>query len=291
MTFLSAGSASSSILATASIPAADNWPMLLGWMLALAILAISLRIYGRLMGRLIGGYGKVTAESFGLPDLLVVLVLGCWLGGLAFHGFAQKGDSAPMTNTVILNSALLIVIIVGGLAFFMRSRQIPLIATFGFRRVPFWRAFGLAFGLLAAAYPLVLLGTELMMRWLGDGAESQKIVEFFSEASKESDLSKVLVAAGVGIFVAPLAEEFIFRGYIYGVLRRYLGPLTALVLNAALFAAIHFNLLALPSLFLLAICFTLAYEATGSLLVPMMMHAMFNAVTLVKVFGDSFLSQ
>ena len=37
-------------------------------------------------------------------------------------------------------------------------------------------------------------------------------------------------------------------------------------------------------LFLLALCFVIAYEATGSLLVPITMHALFNAGQLIALY-------
>jgi membrane protease YdiL (CAAX protease family) len=47
-----------------------------------------------------------------------------------------------------------------------------------------------------------------------------------------------------------------------------------------LFAAIHNNALGFPGLTLLALALTLAYEFTGTLLVPVFMHACFNGISL-----------
>jgi membrane protease YdiL (CAAX protease family) len=44
----------------------------------------------------------------------------------------------------------------------------------------------------------------------------------------------IFVAA---VVVAPLVEEFLFRGYFYGVLKRYVGGLPSGLFTAALFAA------------------------------------------------------
>ena len=41
---------------------------------------------------------------------------------------------------------------------------------------------------------------------------------------------------------APISEEFIFRFFIYGVVRRYFGIAIGLVFNALLFAAAHNHL-------------------------------------------------
>jgi membrane protease YdiL (CAAX protease family) len=87
----------------------------------------------------------------------------------------------------------------------------------------------------------------------------------------------------LAVVVAPVAEETIFRGYIYGVLKRYFGGIGAGLFSAALFAGLHLNVAALPALFVLALCLTLAYEATGSLLVNIFMHGFFNLSMLLTM--------
>jgi len=68
------------------------------------------------------------------------------------------------------------------------------------------------------------------------------------------------------------------------VLKRFAGALPALVFSALLFSSIHMHIPSLLPLFLLGCVLTLAYELSGSLLVPMAMHAIFNTLTLVQVF-------
>jgi membrane protease YdiL (CAAX protease family) len=78
-----------------------------------------------------------------------------------------------------------------------------------------------------------------------------------------------------------MAEEFIFRFFIYGVLRRYFGIAIGLLFNSLLFAAAHTHLPSALPLFVLGGCFTLAYEWSGSILVSMGMHTLFNSVQLI----------
>ena len=252
-------------------------------MLELAIILVCFWIYGRLLRPVLANRGKVNSEALGFPDLLVVTVLCSWFGALALRGFVAGPRPQPMTNADVIQSAVLFGTLVGGIAVFLKTRQIALGQLFGFGRIGVWRAIGMALVLLLAAYPLVGLCSALTQWALGDKAQPQDIVKYFQEAAGRSDRWRLLVTAFVGIVVAPFSEEFLFRGYIYGVFRRYLGVPLGLILNAALFAAIHVNVPALPALFVLAGCLTLAYEATGSLLVPMLMHALFNAVMLAAI--------
>src|SRR5206468_4903781 len=87
----------------------------------------------------------------------------------------------------------------------------------------------------------------------------------------------------LAVAVAPAAEELVFRFFLYGVLRRYFGIAVGLLINALLFAAVHQHLPSFAPLFALGACFTLAYEWSGSILVPMTMHAIFNAITLLAL--------
>ena len=86
------------------------------------------------------------------------------------------------------------------------------------------------------------------------------------------------------VLFAPVQEELIFRGYLYGLARRHLGVGAGLVVSSALFAGIHLHLPSFAGLFMLAVCLALAYEWTGSILVPMAMHALFNLLSVLVLF-------
>ena len=55
------------------------------------------------------------------------------------------------------------------------------------------------------------------------------------------------------------------------------------MLTAVLFALLHANVFSFAGLLLLALFFTIAYEYTGSLLVPIGMHATFNFINLAML--------
>jgi membrane protease YdiL (CAAX protease family) len=82
------------------------------------------------------------------------------------------------------------------------------------------------------------------------------------------------------VCAAPLCEEFIFRGLIYGGLRRSMGALPAMLASAALFAAVHPPLSMLP-VFGLGLAAAYAYERSKVLAAPMLAHALYNAAVLV----------
>jgi ABC-2 type transport system permease protein len=93
------------------------------------------------------------------------------------------------------------------------------------------------------------------------------------------------IAAGRGwilalaVVAAPLCEEFIFRGLIYGGLRRSMKAPLAMLMSAAIFAVVHPPLSMLPVL-VLGLCTAWTYERSKTLLAPMLVHATYNAVIL-----------
>ncbi len=86
--------------------------------------------------------------------------------------------------------------------------------------------------------------------------------------------------APLAILAAPIFEEFIFRGQLFGGLRRSLPAWQAMTASAALFAVIH-PPLAMAPVFVLGLCTACAAERSRSLLAPMLAHALYNAGMLV----------
>jgi len=74
-------------------------------------------------------------------------------------------------------------------------------------------------------------------------------------------------------------EEFIFRGLIFGGLRRSWGPLPAILASTAIFAVVHPPISMLP-VFGLGLCAAWAYDRTRQLLAPMMAHAIYNGAVV-----------
>jgi membrane protease YdiL (CAAX protease family) len=102
------------------------------------------------------------------------------------------------------------------------------------------------------------------------------------EAGGLSQARAVALWIGAAL-IAPVAEEIFFRGilqnFLIGATKKVGLPIT---LSAAAFAAVHFSQLhAVPALFFLGVLLGVAYARTGTLLVPIVIHAAFNLKTLV----------
>jgi membrane protease YdiL (CAAX protease family) len=173
--------------------------------------------------------------------------------------------------------------VVGTILFSLLLRRMRPADLFGFDRLSFLKVFLWAIGLLIGALPLIFASSAVVssLLHLNSESDSQPIVQLFEGITDPTKKIPIIVLA---VVIAPLAEEFVFRGFLYGVTKRFAGSLPALAFSGAVFALVHLHLPSLLPLFLLACVLTFAYELTGSLLVPMAMHSLFNAITLVGVF-------
>ena len=92
--------------------------------------------------------------------------------------------------------------------------------------------------------------------------------------------------------LAPVAEELAFRGLLYRGLRQVTRPLPAAVVSSLIFAVMHTHLAQGAWALGLGLLLAFAYEQTRSLLAPMLVHALFNAVpvamAVVRTRPDDF---
>jgi membrane protease YdiL (CAAX protease family) len=217
-------------------------------------------------------------RGFGWPEatLAIVLVL-IFLYGIAAS--TSRSVSGIQTRDLLANALFSIGLLLF-IAAFLRLRRLDMNLLGGFSKIGFGRAVTTGGILLLAAYPLVLLAEVVTQKLSRGPLEKQGIIELFNASSTLEQRILIILLA---VTVAPLAEEFFFRFFLYGVLKRYFGRGVGIVTSAMLFAAVHAHLPSFAPLFVLGICFTIAYEWSGSLLVSMTMHALFNALALTAL--------
>ncbi|MGC7870835.1 CPBP family intramembrane glutamic endopeptidase [Desulfosporosinus sp. SYSU MS00001] len=84
-----------------------------------------------------------------------------------------------------------------------------------------------------------------------------------------------LLLAGV---LAPLVEETMFRGLIFGSLRTYCGKWTAAVISAAIFSGLHFQAYGFIPRFILGIALVYLYDKYKSLYPNVALHSLNNII-------------
>jgi uncharacterized protein len=258
--------------------------------ISLALLAISATVFGRVILRLRREGGQVRSAGFQIPEALVASVLITYFGVMMVAALSRKGEgNAPLTVDRMLPDSIAFIVLTAGIASYLKFfRCMNLTETFGITRLSPLKILGWAVGLLICASPFIFGAAILSNAALPkEDVVPQPLVLLFRDVADHHNYS-AMAELFIGIvIVAPVCEEFIFRGFYYGIGKRFLGPVPAGFLTALLFAASHLNLAGLASLFVLAVCFTLAYERTGSLLVPICMHALFNFTNLFFIFSQA----
>ncbi len=227
-----------------------------------------------------------STRTFGLPEAVLAAALIFLL--LLNISASLSNRSVQLNARNLLENLLFTVALVLFIAAFLRLRGLDLSSLGGFFRITFLRALSTGTVLILAAYPLISIADAITQRVFGSGSSKQSIVELFSGSRTIEQRMLIIVFA---VAIAPVVEEFLFRFFLYGVLKRYLGRFLGITVNALLFAAAHTHFPSFAPLFVLGSCFTIAYEWSGSILVSMTMHALFNSLSLTVLAFPELFSQ
>jgi membrane protease YdiL (CAAX protease family) len=237
--------------------------------------------------RIRSAYGAdVPARAFGLPEAVLASVLIFFF--LLTISSTVPDPALQFHPRNLLANFLLSAFVVLVIATLLQFRSFDVGALAGFSRVSFFRTLGTGAILLFFAYPLIGFSETMNQRFFGGGSSKQGIVEFFSGSRTIEERMLIIVFA---VAVAPIIEEFVLRFFIYGVLKRYVGCFLGVILSSLLFAAAHGHLPSFVPLFVLGSCFAIAYEWSGSILVSMTMHSLFNSLTLTALAFPEIISQ
>jgi membrane protease YdiL (CAAX protease family) len=227
-----------------------------------------------------------------LPDTLLV---GCVIPasiflGLAFatsitrsYGLAASDGWTSVIFALGLHGA--VVVSVAGLGVYKRSVGRPLPPAGRSPAAPLTDRILLGAAVICGAMPFVLAGSFASaeaMKLLGLEVKLQDLAGFFTTSNSPLLVLALTIVATV---VAPLSEELLFRAGLFRIFRRFLPRWGALLLSGALFAALHWNVVHFLPLTVLGVVFALAYEKSGSLVVPVVAHGLFNLNSIVNLLA------
>ena len=92
------------------------------------------------------------------------------------------------------------------------------------------------------------------------------------------------------IIIAPIIEEFLFRGVLQNLLKKFMNRSLAILATSVIFSFFHFaisqklaNITILGSLFILGAFLSFLYEKQKSLISPIFLHATFNAISVLNI--------
>ncbi len=158
--------------------------------------------------------------------LIGALVIGV-IGSAAGSSFADPSPAVSISATIVQDLSF-----IGAALLFASISGRPLPEQFGLRPTRFWPAVGWMAVAFAAFYVFTLVWVAI----LGVSPDDTKLPDELGV--KDSTYALLAVAFLVAV-VAPMAEEFFFRGFFFGALRNWKGPWPAAVITGLVFGAIH----------------------------------------------------
>jgi len=217
--------------------------------------------------------------------LICLVVFAALLGPVATTslgralGYAANEIWSTMWSLVGFHGGTLLAVA----AFALHSRALPPVHA---RR---GRSFGddvlLGAAVFCAAMPLVGATALLSVKAahaLGIPVHSQEIAELFARAGSPGLL---LLLTSFSVSLVPLNEELLFRAGLFRILRAYTPLWAALLVSGVVFASFHFSAVYFLPLTVLGGLLAYAYEKTGSLVVPVVAHGLFNLNSIIGIIS------
>ena len=254
-------------------------------------------VYRKMLRETVRSGGHVRGDLLGLPDTLVAgtlatlfitLIVSQWVMPVPTGtGHAPAGSPQSANGLKIIYEALAFALPIGAIIVLLIVRGVSIVTLFGLKRVGLVRAICTAAVLLLLLLPLLFVIMYVTGQLLGGHAEQQTLVKTYREAAKAGRSEIIWQVIVTAVVIAPICEEILFRGYFYPTLKRVVGPVPAALGISLLFALVHNSAVGFPVLTVLALGFTLAYEWSGSIFIPIFMHAWFNAANLALMWWQT----
>ena len=144
---------------------------------------------------------------------------------------------------------------------------------------PSWYRLAVAGGL--ACVPIASLINLAFQTLLGGPFENPQLQALAPEGFSWTSLIGMLLLVGL---LVPFIEEIIFRGLIFGWLRKHLRFAFAAPLMALLFAVAHQVWMLVPVLFFMGLVLAAVTERSGSLWPAIILHGTFNSLMTITYY-------
>lgn len=200
-------------------------------------------------------------------DILIVF----WMIFLVLFWISPAIEKITGSATTIVTELILL----AGVAAYLRYRKLPIIELSRWRPVPL------------AAIPFMVL-FSISGAFLLDGLDrlvgliipfpEEALLELQQKLSGETGIQKLIVVMGVGVF-APFIEETIFRGAIQKTFEKRSNVTTAVLSTALIFALIHFQIAWMIQLLVMSVFLGWLTWRWDSILPAVMLHSANNILS------------
>lgn len=175
---------------------------------------------------------------------------------------------------IIFNAAVIVIVL-----YALKKRELIGLSgekIYSARPISVWSA--IIGGIFTSALISVILTLVLNTPSLGGAAES------YSAAIERASRGPIAAELISTILFAPISEELLLRGMIFGRLRRDFPAAAAIIVSSAIFAVLHGNPVWICYALVLGIILGIIRETTGSLICPIVFHIAFNAMGYLVTF-------
>lgn len=215
------------------------------------------------------GFGA--AQALALAGIMLLRLLG-----VSFMGVNENVFSS-VVSVIIYALTLLIVI---GLPWWVRKYRTTK-QDVGLARLMSWTDIGFApagFVIYFLATALVAYGVSVLI----PGIDLNQVQN--TGFTNISQYYEYVLAFITLIILAPVAEEVLFRGYLYGRLRKILPMWLAILITSALFGVVHGQWNVGIDVFILSVVLCSLREVTGSIWAGILLHMMKNGLAFYLLF-------
>jgi hypothetical protein len=222
---------------------------------------------------------------------LIAGVFACLCAGVLAAGALQKADVAAFKVPNSPANILLATLSFHGATWFLififlKQHAVNWRDALGLRNANLQKSLLLAAGVLVLVLPIIL-GLEqfsvLVLKKIGWPLANEPAVDLIVNADS---LWLRVYLAFFAIVLAPVAEEFMFRGVLFPYIKQLGYPKLAWLGVSFLFALIHVNAPTLLPLFAFALVLTWLYQKTDCLLASIAAHSLFNTANLIILFSQ-----
>ncbi len=228
--------------------------------------------------------------------LLLVGILVCFsfislAGVVALHLYGQEKPDLSSLPAIIVGTMSIQGSILFGTGLVVWWYRLKWKEAFGFstRNAPQAMLLGwlAAIAFIPISYLVQIVSFEMLTRLHVKTPEQQAVLTLQNAQSWDSRIYFIAFT----VLVAPLAEELLFRGILYPVIKQSGFPRIAWWSTALLFGAIHLNSVNFLPLVVFGLALVWLYEITDNLLSSITAHAAFNAINVTRLYFGDDLSQ
>ncbi len=229
------------------------------------------------------------ALSFIFANLIVGIIF--WILSVSGIELTSIMNAAVLQTITACGVYAVTFVIVAGVPYIIKQQMTDL-KLIGLDRLPTWADIGLApLGFIVYALISAFL-TYIVMQLIPSLPLDQAQDVGFRALSRQYEYTLAFITL---VVLAPLAEEVLFRGYLYGKLQKYVPVIPALIVTSLLFGMAHLPgsdhiqwSVALDT-FALSIILCLLRTITGSIWAGVLLHMTKNAIAFYLIFVNPLL--